>query len=136
MDTHQFVGIHFVASYSGCDISELVNVDGLKNAMRLAVEASGATILGHADYIFKSDAVSGMDGYTLVYVLSESHASIHTYPEVSSCFVDLFTCGTHCDYQQFDKSLQSYLHPSSTTCSVIRRDADLKIIDFKSSVFT
>lgn len=123
MEKHQFVGIHFVASYMGCDNLKLVDVENLKNAMYLAVEASGATILGQIDHIFKSDNLSPINGgYTLVYILSESHASIHTYPEVSSCFVDFFTCGTHCDHKQFDRLLQKYLNPSYSTSNVIRRD--------------
>jgi S-adenosylmethionine decarboxylase len=33
-------------------------------------------------------------GVTVLALLSESHASIHTYPEVGAAFVDVFTCGT------------------------------------------
>ena len=31
-------------------------------------------------------------GYTLLYLLSESHFSIHTYPEYQSCYIDIFCC--------------------------------------------
>jgi S-adenosylmethionine decarboxylase len=31
-------------------------------------------------------------GVTYVYVLSESHLSIHTYPETSSAYMDIFCC--------------------------------------------
>jgi S-adenosylmethionine decarboxylase proenzyme len=31
-------------------------------------------------------------GYTYAYVLSESHFTIHTYPEYRSCYIDLFCC--------------------------------------------
>jgi len=31
-------------------------------------------------------------GYTIVYLLSESHLSIHTYPEYHSCYIDIFCC--------------------------------------------
>lgn len=31
-------------------------------------------------------------GYTLLYLLSESHYSIHTYPEHHSCYIDIFCC--------------------------------------------
>lgn len=29
-------------------------------------------------------------GYTYAYVLSESHFTIHTYPEYRSCYIDIF----------------------------------------------
>jgi S-adenosylmethionine/arginine decarboxylase-like enzyme len=32
----------------------------------------------------------------MIAVLSESHASFHTFPETGDIFVGLFTCG-HCD---------------------------------------
>ena len=35
-------------------------------------------------------------GVTMIAVLSESHASFHTFPETGDIFVGLFTCG-HCD---------------------------------------
>lgn len=31
-------------------------------------------------------------GYSYAYVLSESHFTIHTYPEHRSCYIDLFCC--------------------------------------------
>jgi S-adenosylmethionine decarboxylase len=31
-------------------------------------------------------------GATCVYVLEESHMSIHTYPENSACYMDIFCC--------------------------------------------
>ena len=31
-------------------------------------------------------------GYTYAYVLSESHFTIHTYPEYGSCYIDIFCC--------------------------------------------
>lgn len=31
-------------------------------------------------------------GYTYAYVLSESHFTIHTYPEYASCYIDVFCC--------------------------------------------
>jgi S-adenosylmethionine decarboxylase proenzyme len=32
-------------------------------------------------------------GVTILCLLSESHISIHTYPELGNCYVDIFTCG-------------------------------------------
>jgi S-adenosylmethionine decarboxylase proenzyme len=31
-------------------------------------------------------------GYTYAFVLSESHFTIHTYPEYQSCYIDIFCC--------------------------------------------
>ena len=31
-------------------------------------------------------------GYTYAFILSESHFTIHTYPEHQTCFIDIFCC--------------------------------------------
>jgi len=127
METYEFTGIHFLASYSGCR-TNLSNVEQLKIELKRAVESSGATILGQIDHIFESQCFPPENGYTSVFVLSESHASIHTYPDKHACFVDLFTCGDKCSYVPFDSILKNYLQPSAVSYQVIKRDADVKIM--------
>ena len=102
---YEFKGRHFVASYLSCDRDRISNIEELKKAFLAAVNASGATVLDTADYVFAPD------GLTMVVLLSESHASIHTYPEHNACFIDLFTCGSSCDAAKFDEALQEYLKP-------------------------
>lgn len=34
-------------------------------------------------------------GYTIAYVLSESHLTIHTYPETNAAYLDIFCCNPH-----------------------------------------
>jgi S-adenosylmethionine decarboxylase proenzyme, Bacillus form len=102
---YDFKGKHFFASYKECDEQALINIDALKEAFELAVNSSGATIL-------KYDYVNFLgNGITATFILSESHASIHTYPEHNACFVDLFTCGDHCSWEKFDAILERYLKP-------------------------
>lgn len=104
-DEHDFKGKHFLASYLDCDPEALINIDGLLQAMDEAVGASGTCILQRTHHVFPPH------GITVVYLLAESHASIHTYPELNACFVDLFTCGDHCSSVHFDRLLRSYLKP-------------------------
>jgi S-adenosylmethionine decarboxylase len=104
-DNYAFKGDHFFASYGECDQRALENVEALTQAMLDAAKASGATVLNYLAHPFPPH------GLTMVILLSESHASIHTYPEHGACFVDLFTCGEHCDANRFDEQLRSYLRP-------------------------
>lgn len=114
-DTHEFFGRHLIASYSGCDQKALTDLDALVNTMLEAAKSSGATILQSVKHIFSPD------GLTMVILLGESHASIHTYPEYGSCFVDLFTCGSHCSSEKFDRALQEYLKPSQVNSRILIR---------------
>jgi S-adenosylmethionine decarboxylase len=112
---YQFAGKHFFASYLECDEEALRNIDNLINAMDNAVTSSGATILNKCSHTFPPT------GLTLVYLLSESHASIHTYPEFNACFIDLFTCGDSCSSEKFDTALRAYLKPKQVTDKLFLR---------------
>ena len=112
---YEFKGSHFVASYVGCNHDKLANVEALKTAFLLAVHACGATVLEAVDYIFPPE------GLTMLALLSESHASIHTYPEHNACFIDLFTCGTKCSAENFDRILREYLEPAEVHANLLPR---------------
>jgi S-adenosylmethionine decarboxylase proenzyme len=47
-------------------------------------------------------------GVTYVFVLAESHLSIHTYPERGNAYVDLFTCVLDFDMDQAVLALQRH----------------------------
>jgi S-adenosylmethionine/arginine decarboxylase-like enzyme len=46
-------------------------------------------------HLFNNNAI------TFVFLLSESHCTVHTYPEYQSLFIDSFTCGNNFDIQRF-----------------------------------
>ena len=118
-ETFEFRGTHFIASYSDCDSDALRDYKTLESVMLEAAEKCGATVLGSNSFIFPPD------GMTMVIMLSESHASIHTYPEHGACFVDLFTCGTKCSSQKFDEVLQAYLKPQKTHTKMLTRHKEI-----------
>ena len=116
MEICEFIGQHIVASFKDCDPAGLLCIDGLRAAMQRSAEATGATILSGSEHRFDND------GFTMVLLLSESHASIHTYPEYKSCFVDIFTCGSKCDPFKFISTLREWLKPEAVKMRVIDRD--------------
>jgi S-adenosylmethionine decarboxylase proenzyme len=115
-DKYDFVGRHFLASYLDCSEEALNNTEKLQQAMIDAIEASGATLVDMTDFEFTPA------GYTMIALLSESHASIHTYPDRRACFVDLFTCGTECSAEAFDDVLRQYLSPGRVNARILLRD--------------
>ena len=118
--TFEFQGQHLIASYSECNHAALTDLHGLEEAMKEGVVAAGATILNSVSYVFPPN------GLTMVILLSESHASIHTYPEYNACFVDLFTCGHKCQLEKFDQVLRSYLQPEQVSKKILQRDSDIE----------
>lgn len=102
---YQFFGRHMIGQYYDCDLEALQNIKLVKETMIEATNASGAQILSTTEHTFQPD------GFTMVLLLSESHASIHTYPEHGSCFIDFFTCGHRCSAERFEMLLRKYLKP-------------------------
>lgn len=114
-EEYAFYGKHFIATYKECNDEALKDLPRLEQAFEEAVRASGATLLQSSKYIFSPDAI------TIVSLLSESHASIHTYPEKGACFVDLFTCGDRCAADKFHAVLSAYLKPKQVSSRVLIR---------------
>jgi S-adenosylmethionine decarboxylase len=119
-EIHEFRGKHLVADYLDCDISALSDESRLMQVMLEAVQRCGAQILSHNFFVFPGH------GLTMTILLSESHASIHTYPEHGKCFVDLFTCGDKCDHNVFNEVMQEYLKPRKVAEIVLVRDDEIK----------
>jgi S-adenosylmethionine decarboxylase proenzyme len=117
---YKFRGVHFLASYCDCDMQALTDLEHPAAAMNNAVEKSGATILETSSWIFPPN------GLTMVLLLSESHGSIHTYPEYGACFVDLFTCGEKCSAEKFDAEMQAYLKPKTVNRRTLIRNEGIK----------
>jgi S-adenosylmethionine decarboxylase proenzyme len=82
-----FSGQHVLAELEGVDAALLDNEPFLRDTLERALVSAGATV---CEVITKKFDPCGV---TVLALLSESHASVHTYPENGSAFVDVFTCG-------------------------------------------
>ncbi|MCC8463671.1 adenosylmethionine decarboxylase [Photorhabdus bodei] len=111
---YSFLGTHVFAEFYGVDKYLLNNENELITIMRQAVEASGATILNVISHKFDPE------GMTALLLLSESHASIHTYPDRSAAFIDIFTCG-NCDPETSVSELKKLMNPDGLTYRCIVR---------------
>lgn len=116
--SYKFYGRHYLASFLDCDDQRINDIDNLKKSMMNGIVESGATILSSTEKVFDNN------GFTILYLLSESHCSIHTYPENNSLFTDLFTCGDICDYKKYEKIMIDYLKPKKISSDLIIRDED------------
>ena len=115
-EEYDFCGQHLIASYYECDKEALLNLSMLENKMLEATRATNATVLSYTKEKFPGN------GFSMVILVSESHSSIHTYPEHQACFVDVFTCGNSCKVENFDKVLSSYLKPAKVNKEILTRD--------------
>lgn len=81
------VGSQALLELFGVPLERLEDMDLVLYALTSGAEAAGATILDVASHKFEPQ------GLTAMLLLSESHISIHTWPETNYAAVDIFTCG-------------------------------------------
>ena len=81
------MGKHYLLNLYGCSFGPLNDQHYLADLLEDAANASGATVV---KTIFKKFEPQGV---TAICLLSESHISIHTWPERGEAAVDIFTCG-------------------------------------------
>jgi len=98
------LGKHVIADFWGC---EEPHIDKIKQALKEAVEECGATLLHLKAHSFDPQGVSAFA------LISESHISIHTWPEFGFVAVDVFTCGEKVDPYKALEVLEDFFKPQA-----------------------
>lgn len=80
-------GRHLILDLYECDQELLDDYDELERLLQVALNMAGAKILRVFGEKFQPQ------GVTLLALLAESHASIHSWPELGYVAIDLYTCG-------------------------------------------
>lgn len=86
-ETQTYSGIHMV-----CDIKKIKNIELLNNVSQLKELLDNICTLYNYSILNKIEHVFEPQGSTIIYMLSESHISIHTFPEKEYIAFDLYTC--------------------------------------------
>ena len=81
------LGRHLLLELFDCDSDAINNLEAVKSALVEAAKRAQATIVDVVFHEFNPFGVSG------VVVITESHLSIHTWPEYRYAAVDIFSCG-------------------------------------------
>ncbi|WP_051355841.1 adenosylmethionine decarboxylase [Acetobacterium malicum] len=110
-----FTGTHVFGELYGVSYENLDSIDQLEEILTRGIEESKAKCLGIMTKKFKPN------GVTLLALLSESHVSVHTYPEHNALFIDAFTCGTLCDPRVIINTFIQKLHPEKNVISETQR---------------
>jgi S-adenosylmethionine decarboxylase len=86
-----------------CDIRGIKNdkllgdLEGIKQVLNTICENENYAILGVLEHRFEPQ------GLSIVYMLSESHISIHTFPERQYIALDIYTCREYPNNQVYNK---------------------------------
>lgn len=109
------LGRHILAEIYGCDSEILNDRELIEKVMVDAALSSGAEIREVAFHKFSPMGVSG------VVVISESHLTIHTWPELGYAAVDVFTCGDKINPWDACNYLTERLKASHITATEVKR---------------
>ncbi|SHE63337.1 adenosylmethionine decarboxylase proenzyme [Seinonella peptonophila] len=112
---HLTFGKHVAVDVWGVSFDLLNDREGLEQYLIKAVELSGATVLSSQSQQFQPQGVS------VLVMLSESHISIHTYPEKGFAALDCYTCGHLVKPETAIQYLLERLQPSQVHSKMLQR---------------
>ena len=111
---------HTLLEFYECDAKCLKHARDLKTLLRQAVLAGGGTIVKSVFHNFSPYGVSG------VIVITESHVTIHTWPEHAYAAVDVFSCSEKLDHKAIRDQLQRSLASKRVTSKMVGRGLNLR----------
>jgi S-adenosylmethionine decarboxylase len=109
-----------------CDIKKISNTKLLNNKLDLKLLCKDIcieknfTILGEVDHDFHPQ------GCSFIFLLSESHLSVHTFPERNHLSFDLYTC------RQYPENDTTYIEIYNILCKKLEASfvaSNYKVID-------
>lgn len=110
----EHLGQHVIIEFWGCN-DGINDADLVRTAMIDAVRAANATLLDINVHTFSPHGVTG------VAVLSESHLSVHSWPEYGYLAADVFTCGATTKPVAAAEVLRRYFKPRRVELKELRR---------------
>ena len=116
MEEHPAEGKHLIIDLHDCKNSFSTDDHHLtESLLRKMAKIVGANDLEYSYHSFKPH------GITATLILSESHISIHTYPNERKIFVDIFTCGDVCNPLKAIDILKDFFEPQLVVSRLIKR---------------
>ena len=115
MTVHATPGRHVLADFRGVAPVLLADARALEQRMTAAARAAGAQVLSAHFHRFGEGG-----GVTGVILLSESHISIHSWPEHRFAALDVFMCGAARPELALE-FLRSALAPESVHVTTVAR---------------
>ena len=112
---------HFLLELYRCDYEKLNDESFLRCTLNNAAKLANAKVLNLISNKFEPQ------GVTAIALLSESHLSIHTWPEANYSAVDVFTCGQKMQPDISCKYLIQALMAEEHLLRVINRNPPVEI---------
>lgn len=119
-EEHISSGKHMICDFKNIKNTELLNsLPRLNNMLKEICKTYNFQILNETQHIFQPI------GCSILFLLSESHISIHTFPEKYHMAFDIYTCRQYKDNEDYN-DIFNYLvdildASSDSKCEIINR---------------
>lgn len=113
MNDHR--GKHLILDLYGCQTAILNDKVKIDKLLTECVKISGATVEGKLFKQFEPNGISA------VFLLSESHISVHVWPDQKYASIDMYTCGQKCDPSNILDLIEKTFDPEQFTHRLIER---------------
>lgn len=118
MDTF---GRHSLAELWGCDVKKIDDFEYIKQLFQDAAVFAGAEVKQVAFQKFEPQGISG------VVIISESHLTIHSFPEHGYASIDVYTCGHRMDPDVAVDYIIEHLEAKKVSRALINRGIEPKM---------
>ncbi|MFD3157134.1 adenosylmethionine decarboxylase [Haloimpatiens sp. FM7330] len=109
------LGRHILAEIYDCKLEVLNDKEYIEKVMVESALKAGAEVREVAFHKFSPQGVSG------VVIISESHLTIHTWPEFGYAAVDVFTCGDTVNPWDACNYMTEFLGAKNMTATEVKR---------------
>ncbi len=116
--------IHIIADFCGCPIELLETGITGERLLSETVAESGLSCVLIRHHQFQPC------GYTAAALLTESHITLHTWPEHLSVQIDIFTCGSHDKAKKAYEVLKRLFKPGKVSEKILYRRLD-QIVEYE-----
>ena len=113
---------HLLLELYRCDYEKLNDESYLRCSLNRASKLANATVLNLISNKFEPQ------GVTAIALLSESHISIHTWPESNYSAIDIFTCGQNMMPELASKYLIESLNAEEHFLRIIERNPPSEVL--------
>ena len=115
--THIIVDSYLISDTKFYEIHH--NFDTFNEIIKKLIQKHNMTLISNQFKIFDGQ----IGAFTLLYLLSESHISFHSWPEKNYIAIDVFTCGD-CNTRELVKDILNYLECNDYRLNTIHRGMD------------
>lgn len=110
------MSVHIIADFFGVKPELIKYAEKMKLLLDPIVIKAGLTVLNSKYHQFKPFGVS------CIYLLAESHVSVHTWPEIGYMAIDIFTCGDEKKAFKAFEMLKKTFNPKEIKKHIIPRN--------------